>query len=152
MAGCVRPCAHFVRNLESGGYLELQEFGLVKCDDDTLNPDQSLYRACKLLEEGAAMLGRPYVDISKLKGMLQDAGFVDITEKEFLWPSNPWTKDKKLKELGLWNQENLAVGFSAFLMAILTRALGWSKEEVDVLTAHVKNDVSNRKIHSYWPM
>ncbi len=28
------------------------------------------------------------------------AGFEDVVERKYIWPSNRWPKDKKLKEIG----------------------------------------------------
>jgi hypothetical protein len=29
-----------------------------------------------------------------------DAGFVNVVETKYIWPSNRWPKDKNLKEIG----------------------------------------------------
>ncbi len=39
-------------------------------------------------------VGREY------KGLLKDAGFVDVVETVYKWPINRWPKDKKMKEIG----------------------------------------------------
>ncbi len=75
-----------------------------------------------------------------------------MQEVRYKWPSNTWPRDKKHKDLGLWNNQNMMQGVSGFLMAALTRALGWKKEEVDVLAAQTKKDINDKSIHAYWPM
>lgn len=50
--------------------------------------------------------------------------------------------------------DNYLSGISAWTLAIFTRptsenGLGWSKEEVEVLLAGVRNDVKNTNIHAY---
>jgi hypothetical protein len=80
------------------------------------------------------------------------AGFVGVEEFHYKWPSNKWPKDKRHKEIGMWNNENIVSGLQGFLMAALTRGLGWQKEEVDVLVAQARRDVNDRNIHAYWPM
>lgn len=37
-------------------------------------------------------------------------------------------------------------------VALFTRALNWSTEELEVFLADVRKDIKNSKIHSYWPM
>ena len=69
-----------------------------------------------------------------------------------LWPLNTWPKDPKLKEIGKWNEVNISEGLEAFSLAMLSRGLGWSKEEIEVLIAKVRPDLKNRAIHSYYPM
>lgn len=34
------------------------------------------------------------------KQYLEEAGFVDVVQEKFIWPTNRWPKDKKLKEIG----------------------------------------------------
>ncbi|KAK4186210.1 secondary metabolism regulator LAE1 [Podospora australis] len=139
-------------NLVPGGYFELQEFTLPLCDDGTMKPDSALNQSMTLLGEAAAKANHAFVDLDSLKGLLQEAGFVNVVEARYKWPSNSWPKDPKYKEIGMWNNENICNGIEGFLMAALTRALGWKKDEVDVLAAKARKDVCDRNIHAYWPM
>lgn len=84
--------------------------------------------------------------------LMAEAGFVDIQQKMFMWPSNTWPKDPFMKELGRWNQVNILEGLEGFCLALLTRGMGWKKLEVDVLVAKVSQDLRDRKIHAYFPM
>lgn len=40
----------------------------------------------------------------------------------------------------------------AYTLALLTRVLGWSHEEVQVLIASVKNELKDLSIHAYGKM
>ena len=142
------------RNLEPGGWLELQDYGLpVKSFDGTAD-HTDLMRWGELLCEAARNMGRPMGSevADNYLTWMADTGFVDIQQKMFMWPSNGWPKDPQMKELGHWNQVNILQGLEGFCLALLTRGLGWEKEEVDVLVAKVSNDFRNRKIHAYFPM
>ncbi|CAD0089423.1 unnamed protein product [Aureobasidium mustum] len=88
----------------------------------------------------------------KYRDWMEAAGFVDIEEQHFMWPSNPWPKDRYMKELGNWNMINILEGLEGFCLALMTRGLGWKKEEVDVFVAKVSADVKNKGIHAYYPM
>jgi hypothetical protein len=37
---------------------------------------------------------------TRYKAQLEEAGFVNVNETIYKWPSNRWPKDKKYKELG----------------------------------------------------
>lgn len=84
--------------------------------------------------------------------VLEDAGFVDVKMEVHKWPTNDWPKYPEYKELGIWANENFIAGFESFTMAPLTRAHGWTKEEVQVFLVEVRKDLGNRSIHAYWPM
>lgn len=139
-------------HLTPGGYLELQEFSLPLSDDGTLTPAHALQKSMNLLQEAAAATNHAFVDIHNLKAMLTDAGFVDVVEVKYKWPSNTWPQDPKFKEIGEWNNYNIKAGMEGFLMAALTRALGWRQEEVSALAAQAKIDLDDRGVHAYWPM
>ncbi|KAK1580171.1 S-adenosyl-L-methionine-dependent methyltransferase [Colletotrichum navitas] len=140
------------KHLNPGGWLELQEFNLPVSDDGTLTSDHALHRSMRLLGEAAAKTDRAFVDLDALKPMMEAAGFVDAAEMRFKWPSNTWPRDGRYKELGAWNHENITRGLQGFLMAALTRGLGWNADEVNVLAAQARKDVGDRSIHAYWPM
>ncbi|KAK7402457.1 hypothetical protein QQX98_011784 [Neonectria punicea] len=139
-------------NLAPGGYFELQEIDLLaKSDDGTLSDDSALSRCAKLLGQACIKLGRPFQDNLQLKDILADVGFVDVVTS-FKWPTNSWTRDKKYKELGAWNNGNIATGLDALTMAPFTRALGWSRGDVDVFLAEVRKDLNSKAVHAYWPL
>ncbi|KAK7442183.1 TAM domain methyltransferase [Colletotrichum acutatum] len=137
--------------LEPGGYLELQDnmFPLM-CRDDTMTDDFKPFEWTKLVMEAAATMGRPVNVAASFKQMLEDAGFVDVEEKKAIWPYNPWPKDPKLKELGLWAQASAGSGIEAASMALFTRVLNWTKEKATVFIAEVRNEHKKIGVHAYY--
>ncbi|WYZ44745.1 hypothetical protein EsH8_VIII_000061 [Colletotrichum jinshuiense] len=137
-------------NLTPNGYLELNEIDLKPgCDDGTLKEDHALVKMSRLWGEAAAFFGRPFQDNRALLDMLAEIGFVDIHAQTFKWPSNPWPKDRKHKELGFWNYDNSVAGLEGFMMAPFTRVHEWTKEEVTVFAMQVRNEMKDPSIHSY---
>ncbi|WQF77946.1 hypothetical protein CDEST_02960 [Colletotrichum destructivum] len=61
-------------------------------------------------------------------------------------------KYPKYKELGVLNGQNIADGLEGFCMATLTRAHGWTPEEVNVFLVDVRNNIKDRSVHAYWPI
>jgi hypothetical protein len=141
----------FTSNLESGGIFESQETGFpIACDDGTMKKSSALYQWSISVNNAAKKLGFPIDTANTTKQSLKDFGFVDVVEKRFMWPMNRWPKEKKYKILGRWTQENFVSGIEAMCMALLTRGLGWSAEEVTTVTDQVKKDMMNTSIHAYW--
>ncbi|KAF5019752.1 hypothetical protein F66182_8237 [Fusarium sp. NRRL 66182] len=141
------------KNLTPGGYVELQDVDVIMgSDDGTLTEDMTLYKWCRFLDEAAGKFGRSFERTSTFKDKLKEAGFVDIVETRYKWPTNPWPKDRKYKELGAWNKENATSALEALTIAPFTRGLGWSAEEVQVFLAKLRDDWNNPKIHAYWPI
>jgi hypothetical protein len=53
---------------------------------------------------------------------MERAGFVDIVEVEYKWPMNGWSQDKKMKNIGRWNQLRLHDGIEGFMLRYRTHA------------------------------
>lgn len=123
-----------------------------KSDDGTLKNDCALTKCTRLLDKACNRIGRSFQNNLELKDFLADNGYVDIVVSTFKWPTNAWLRDKKYKELGLWNNGNMVTGLEALTMAPFTRALSWSKEDVDAFLVEVKRDLNSKAIHAYWPL
>ncbi|TEA17987.1 putative methyltransferase tdiE [Colletotrichum sidae] len=137
-------------NLEPGGYIELQDNAFpIHSDDDTLK-DTSLAEWSSLLIEAVQKMGRSIEAPSHFKRMLQDAGFVDVVEIKEVWPLSPWTRDRELFYRGDWVRDTSLKGIETSCLALFTRVLGWTREEVLAFCAGVRNDFKNRNIHAYW--
>ena len=64
-------------------------------------------------------------------------------------PESPWPKDPKLKEIGRYNQVNILEALDAYSYALLTRAMGWPKSQVEVFLAGVRSEVKDLSNHIY---
>ncbi|KAF9878690.1 putative methyltransferase domain-containing protein [Colletotrichum karsti] len=155
MTGSIGNWEEYIRNchqnLAPGGYLELNDIDAIPVSDDgTLTEDTSLMKSVRLWAEALAVFGTPFEQFSRLKAVLEDVGFEDVRIRRFKWPTNGWPRDRKHKQLGMWNYENLAPNWEGLLMASLTRALNWTREEVLVLIMEARRDFGNREIHGYF--
>lgn len=59
-----------------------------------------------------------------VKGWLEDAGFVNVTEVRIPWTIGKWSKDPKERELGMWNQMRLEQGIQDFCARRFHNKLG----------------------------
>lgn len=135
-----------------GGYFELQD-GLfpVRCIDDTLK-GTALEKWCNLVTAGANALGQNWSQVPRYAAYMKEAGFVDVIEKKFAWPLGPWAQGERMKILGTLCRENLLVSVHGMSMAVMTKGLGMTSEEVELLLPDVKKDINNIKIHCYAAM
>ncbi|KAH7237855.1 hypothetical protein NCS52_01566400 [Fusarium sp. LHS14.1] len=139
------------KNLTPGGYAELQDVDVIlQSDDNTLTKDHALRKWGDLLAKAAREHGRPFIETCQLRHIMADVGFVDIEETPFKWPTNQWPKDKRFKELGAWSSVNTEDSLEGLSMALFTRCLGWTPEEVGVFLVDVRKDLNNPSIHAYW--
>ncbi|RAL58729.1 hypothetical protein DID88_003035 [Monilinia fructigena] len=140
-------------NLTPGGYVELMDIRLpIAGADDTLKPDAPLLKWSQLLLEGSIRAGRDLDSAVTYKERLERRGFQDVTETIYKWPGNKWPKDAKAKELGMWHLENLTSGLMGLSVAIFTRLLGWTVEELELFLVDVRREMRDTSIHGYWPI
>ncbi|KAH8684140.1 S-adenosyl-L-methionine-dependent methyltransferase [Ilyonectria robusta] len=139
--------------LNPGGWIECQDICFpLKCDDGTVKDDSYIKQWSDLMIKSTTIFGRTGESASMYKQQMIDAGFVNVTEVIYKWPTNRWPVDPYYKDLGFWCFHNIAGGLSGLSMALFTRALGWSSEEVEVFLANVRKDMKDKSIHAWWPI
>lgn len=122
----------------------------IKLNDGQWPQDSALYKWAALWAEGMLKMGRDAECARKYKDQMIAAGFVNVKETVYVVPNNQWPKDKRLKEIGMWQNENIVSGLEGLSAALFTRVLGWSKEELDVLLAQARREHRDTRIHSYY--
>ncbi|PBP24865.1 hypothetical protein BUE80_DR004213 [Diplocarpon rosae] len=136
-------------NLNPGGRIQLSDAILPnQSDDGTLGPATAKWG--QLMVEGVEMIGRSMQSAKLYKEQLIAAGFEDVEEIIFKWPMNKWPKDPKLKEIGMWTLEHSASAIPTLSLAVFTRVLGWTLEELNIFLIDVMKETKNTSHHTYW--
>lgn len=140
-------------NLTPGGWLQLADGVFpIRSDDGTMTESSAVLKWARLFTEALSLAGQRIDSALQYKEQLEAAGFVDVEEVVYKWPSNQWPKDRKLKEIGAWQYESWVTGVDAISIAAFTRILGWTPTELEVLLAAVRKEFKDTKIHSYFPI
>ena len=141
-------------NLKPGGWCEGQEFYMdIFSDDNTLPINSKVKEWHDLSVHGASLVGCPTrVDSTTLKKYFEEAGFVNVTVKDYKWPISPWPADKRLKESGAFAMVSMLDELMGLSMAVFTRILGWSMEQLQVFLVEVTKEWKSKGVHAYWPM
>lgn len=71
------------------------------------NPESAIFQWCKLGNQAADKVGRPFAITGNLMRWQEEVGFVNVTEKVYKVPCGPWAKDPKMKDIGRYNLLNL---------------------------------------------
>jgi hypothetical protein len=101
---------------------------------------------------GGAALGKDLTRGRRYKEILEEIGFVDVVEKRTQFPIGTWAAGKKMKTLGAWMRHDMLTGLQAMSMAIMTRGLGMTPEEVDAHLVNVKAEIESNRLHAYYAM
>jgi len=115
------------RNLNPGGYIELFSSNHpVACDDGTLPEDSALVQWSRLLLDASRKMGVPMDCDQYHEQRLKDAGFVNIVRKDYVWPTNTWPRDPKMKELGMLQHFQYSLPYSTPYLAYDQQSLNGS--------------------------
>lgn len=102
-----------------------------------------------LLQEAVIKYGKPMANMDEWPDKMKSAGFKNVTMHIMKVPMNPWPKDLKQKEIGRYMQYEQEQAAPGYTNALLSRILGWTKDEIDVLLTHVISELRDRSIHQF---
>lgn len=98
--------------LNPGGWIECQDITFpAQSDDDTLIPGSYINQWSDLMTEAANNFGRSAVSAKLYKQQMIDAGFINVIEVVYKWPTNRWPADPYYKELGMSKGEMIVVQY-----------------------------------------
>lgn len=105
------------------------------------------------MTDGLAALGVDLDAVSdgRVAGMMQRAGFTNVTERVLHVPIGTWPKNKVLKTVGLYWRTILLDGLQAIALGPLTRGLGWNREQVELLLIEVRRAYFDNAPLMYMP-
>ena len=137
------------RHLNPGGYAEFVDWDITWVSpDDSIPKDSAIWKMNReFLRVTRETGGADPTPGPKLKGWLQEAGFVDMQCTCFPTPFGTWPADPRLKEIGAWNYLQLMEGLEGMVYYVFTRLLQLNKEQVDVLAAQFRQELKNPRIH-----
>ena len=152
MAGAIANWPGLIRQiydaLQPGGIIECQDGDFMTYSEDGSTRGSWLEKWNTDFVAAAKQGGRIVQPGLQLETWIREAGFEDVHHERLRIPVGIWPKDKQLKEVGAFNLVQLREGVEGFSMALFTRVLNWSSDEVQVLLSKVRKDLDNRNIHA----
>lgn len=98
-----RYLSQMYKHTKPGGQVEISEHALnAIADDDSIPEVSPITRYLEALQDGLEKVGLPVKNFSGewFKGLLEEAGFVDVKIRTFRVPWGKWAKNKDMKYLG----------------------------------------------------
>ena len=81
---------------------------------------------------------------------MEDAGFVGVEEHVLKLPVGGWPKDPRLKRVGMFEVVNMTEGIGGLSIMLFTRALKWTREQVELFLMDVRKSARDKRIHGYY--
>lgn len=95
-------------------------------------------------------MGKSFGVYETVKRDIIAAGFEDVQEHKFKLPVGPWSSDKKMKEIGLWNLFFFLKDIEGFTLYLLCKFMGWTHTEVQVWVAKITAALKDPRTHTYY--
>lgn len=140
-------------NTVPGGWIEQVEMDVgIFCDDGTLPSDSILTTWGNVMSACAERADRPFDTIYKMRGRMEEAGFVNVQQQDYKAPVGTWPKMQIYKDAGRVNLKGIMAGLEGYVLFMLTKfgaPKPWSVEEVKKYVERAKVDLNNPKYHVY---
>ncbi|KAL8974822.1 MAG: hypothetical protein Q9197_000936 [Variospora fuerteventurae] len=131
-------------HLKPGGWVEVHETVFPQYSADPSVPsDTPFARWGHLILEGLASGG---IDGAAARGfpkILKEIGFEDVVEEKVSRAVGPWPQDEKQKQIGAMHAANMHDMLQGVSMTVLTKNLGWTREEVDGFLEEIQKDIDD---------
>ncbi|KAL2267876.1 hypothetical protein VTJ83DRAFT_5153 [Remersonia thermophila] len=107
----------------------------------------------KVFREASSVFGRTFFPITDdiQRKCMEEAGFVDITVRDFKAPIGEWPEDPEEKETGAFFKLVLTSDLEGYVNFVWGNVMGWKPEEIKVYLAHLRRQMKDPKIHTYYP-
>jgi hypothetical protein len=117
----------YIRCTKPGGWIEQMEISIMfKSEDGTVTPDHFMAKWSQTLIDAGEMVGKTIQIYNYSREYIQQAGFVDITEKKYKLPVGGWSSDPKMRELGRWSLLFCLQGLENWSLFLLSKVLNVS--------------------------
>ncbi|KAF2471728.1 S-adenosyl-L-methionine-dependent methyltransferase [Lindgomyces ingoldianus] len=140
-------------NVRPGGWVEFQDLDLqYYSEDGSFNESSATAQWLKILLDSSRNAGRDPCPGPKIEGWVRQAGFQNVVHQKYKLPIGPWAKDKRQKDIGLFNLVQALDGLEGFSMRLFTNVLNWRPEEVEIMCAKVRAELKSKSTHAMYDL
>lgn len=157
MAGSIRDWPALIsqcyNTLSPGGWVEFDDFDIdYYSEDGSLTAEHALRRWLTIAYDAETKTQRSLRPGKHLQQWIKDAGFVNVQVVKTPLPLGRWARDKRLKQIGVYNWTQLWEGLEGLSLRLFIDILGWRREELEVLLAQVRKDLLDPAIHTMFDL
>ena len=103
------------RALKPGGWFDQAEPSIfVVTDYVKLDKTHPFSQWGEMMVEAGAKAGLRFDIAHRVKGWLEEAGFVNVREHRMPWTLGAWSRSQHQREMGLWNLQRVDLGLKDF--------------------------------------
>jgi hypothetical protein len=98
-----------------------------KSDDGTCPPENVLSQWSRTCIGAGEDMGKTFKIGEQAKELMQNAGFINVTEKKYKIPLGGWSSHERWREIGIWNLLYCYQGAEGWSLFLLTNILNVSQ-------------------------
>ncbi|KAI5861052.1 S-adenosyl-L-methionine-dependent methyltransferase [Durotheca rogersii] len=136
-----------------GGWVQSCEAEVeILSDDGTVLPDSAYNQFWNMLyREATAKVGVPFQVLSDdlQRRAFEEAGFEDITIRDYKFPVGGWPQDRRLAEVGQYVQLTMLNDVEGYTLFLWSQVMGENAPGYQEYLAVMRRELRNRKIHGY---
>jgi len=142
-----------MRTLKPGGWIEIVELHVIPSSYDNSLPQNSQIQAFyDVLAEVGQSIGIDLAVAQKFRGMLESAGYAEVTESVLDLPLGGWMRDRRMHEVGVFQRFQMTEGLHGIAFGLLTRVAGWHPQKVEAFLAAVRREMKDPSVHSLYKL
>ncbi|EME81232.1 uncharacterized protein MYCFIDRAFT_65808 [Pseudocercospora fijiensis CIRAD86] len=136
--------------LKPGGWYEQHEPSLFfRSDAVDLKDDHPFPQWGQMMLDAGNKANMRFDIGDKIKGWMEEAGFINVTEHRMPWLIGGWSKDEHQQQVGQWNQLRLDLGVADFCSRRFTNHMRLSPHEIQVFCARLRSAFRDKKLNAY---
>ncbi|KAJ5112572.1 hypothetical protein N7532_000617 [Penicillium argentinense] len=141
-----------VRVLKPGGWVQMIEIYFnVQSDNGSITDDHALRRWST--QYMRALEDRKDLRIgSRLRGLLTSEGLTEVDTKMIPLPLSAWSHDRRTREIGQANSQNIQELLRSLALYPLTQRLHMSPQTFDALVDQAQAEARNPSLKAYFPL
>lgn len=120
--------------------------------DNSLPPNSQIRAFYDVLAEVGQTIGIDLAVAQKFRGMMETAGFQDVTETVMDLPLGGWMPERRMREVGIFQRFQMTEGLHGIAFGLLTRVAGWEPQKVEVFLAAVRREMKDPSVHSMYKL
>ena len=139
-------------HLKPGGWFEDLELDIRAHSDVVTDANHIFHRWNDVFQEAGEKMGKTFkIGIgSRMRDLMDETGFVRVTERKFRLPMSSWPLDPKLKQIGQFVQMFVDGGLEGFALYLLTQVMNWQYEDCQLFIAEMRKALRNKKLNPYY--
>ncbi|KAN0123026.1 methyltransferase domain containing protein [Hyaloscypha variabilis] len=142
-----------MRTLKPGGWIEIVEMHVIPISYDNSLPANSQIQAFyDVLAEIGQKVGIDLAVAQKFRGMLEKAGYEEVNETVFDLPIGGWMPERRMREVGLFQQFQMTEGLHGIAFGLLTRVGGWDPIKVEAFLAGVRSEMKDPNVRCLYKL